>query len=675
VTLPAAHSRVETPRRRARRRPFEGLYVAAATGRCASEADDEEALLAGVTALIRDALRPSRCGFLLPDESGEGLRPARSFHGPSPHPLPAVPLGSGTVGAVAESGEPRRVDEREPAPDDSPVGEGGSRSEVCVPLKVGSRVLGVLDAQSERARAFDEEDERLLVVVASQVANALERLRSEAARRRGEELYRAYFTASPLAVFVSDDRGRYLEVNGAACALTGYGADELLRMSISDLLATDGAADLRARFTGHLALGGARHEVRIRRKDAQVRHCLVHAVAFGPDRLLGFLLDITDRREAEEKLRESEERFRGLSEASMEGILIHDGGRIVDVNQALCELGGYAWHELVGRDVFQLVAPEDRERVRRLLQEQFDRPYEMIGLRRDGSRIPLEVRARSFVFRGRVLRVGALRDMTERRRAEAVRETLIRDLAAKNVELERFTDAVSHDLKSPLITIRGFAEHLRADLRADRRDRLPEDALRVAEAAETLQLMLDHLVELSRAGRSVGPPGPVPLAEVVVEALQLVEGRRAASEVRVDISPDLPVVFGDHPRLLQVFQNLLDNAIKFSAPRRPGIVRVEARSPQGGDVTVVVRDNGVGIDPAHQERVFGPFEKLDPHGEGAGIGLALVRRIVEALGGRAWIQSRGRGEGCEVWVRLPGVPSPEGVASTESRAAAARRVG
>jgi PAS domain S-box-containing protein len=674
VTSPRSRSRVRAAARRSKR-PVDALRVAAATGWCASEADDEEALLAGVTALIRNALPASRCGFLLLDEAGGGLRPASSFHARHAAPPPLVPLGSGTVGRVAESGKPRRVEQREPAPDDSPAGEGGTRSEVCVPLKLGARVLGVLDAQSERARAFGEEDERLLVVVASQVANALERLRTEAAHRRGEELFRAYFTASPLAVFVSDDRGRYLEVNGATCALTGYGADELRRMSISDLLVTDGAADLRDRFNGLLALGGGRHEVRIRRKDAEVRHCLVHAASFGPDRLLGFLLDITDRREAEEKLRESEERFRGLSEASMEAILIHDGGRIVDVNQALCELGGYAWHELVGRDVFHLVAPEDREKVRRLLEEQFDRPYEMNGLRRDGSRIPLEVRARSFVFRGRVLRVAALRDVTERRRAETVREALIRDLEAKNVELERFTDAVSHDLKSPLITIRGFVDYLLADMRAGRRDRLPEDALRVAEAAGRMQLMLDHLVELSRAGRSVGPPGPVPLTEVVAEALRLVEGRRAASDVDVEIAGDLPVVVGDRARLLQVFQNLLDNAVKFSAARRPGHVRVETAAREENEATIVVRDDGVGIDPAHQERVFGLFEKLDPRAEGAGIGLALVRRIVDALGGRAWIQSRGRGLGCEVWLRLPAARSAERLAPTGSQAAAARRAG
>ena len=141
-------------------------------------------------------------------------------------------------------------------------------------------------------------------------------------------------------------------------------------MSIADVLAGDDAPQLAERLVGLLALGAGRNEIRIRRKDGSVRHCLVHASTIGADRLLGLLLDITDRKEAEEKLRESEERFRSLSEAAFEAILVHDGGRIVDVNHALCELGGYSWHELVGRDGFELIAPEYRELVyRNLLAE------------------------------------------------------------------------------------------------------------------------------------------------------------------------------------------------------------------------------------------------------------------------------------------------------------------
>jgi signal transduction histidine kinase len=239
-----------------------------------------------------------------------------------------------------------------------------------------------------------------------------------------------------------------------------------------------------------------------------------------------------------------------------------------------------------------------------------------------------------------------------------VRESLIRDLEAKNAELERFTHTVSHDLKAPLITIRGFSEFLLRDLGDGRWERFAEDARRIKDAAGQMQRLLDHLVELSQAGRGAAPPAPVPLEVVASEALRLVEGRRADSGVKVELTPGLPVVLGDHPRLVQVFQNLLDNAVKFTAGSDEPVVSVEPGPREPGEATVVVRDNGRGIDPAHQQRVFGLFEKLDPRCEGTGVGLAVVKRIVETHGGRARLESRGEGCGTEVWITLPTPPDP-----------------
>jgi PAS domain S-box-containing protein len=651
------------------RRNLDELRVVAAVAEVVADAPDEETLLGRTTAIIREVFFPDNCGFLLRDESAPVLHHVPSFHTRRPREeLVSFALGTGISGRVAASGQARRIDDVCGEPDYLEL-DPGMRSEVCVPLKVGARVLGVLDAESTRVAAFTERDERLLTVVASHVASALERLRHEEALRASGDLYRAYFTASPLGVFVSDTRGRYLEVNGAACAMTGYTREELLGMSVPDLLVADEAEE-RARLSGILALGTGRHEIRIRRKDASNRHCLVHASTVGSDRLLGFLLDITDRKEAEEKLREDEERFRGLSEASFEAILIHEGGAIVDVNQATCELSGYAWHELVGRSAFELVVPEDRERVYRNLLREYDRPYEITVLRRDGSRLPIEVRARSYSYRGKILRVVALRDVSEQKKDEQIRESLIRELEAKNAELERFGYTVSHDLKAPLVTIRGFADHVERDAREGRTAHLSQDAARIAEAAARMQRLLDELLELSRAGQPVGPPGAVAIEEVVREALRLVAGDLAARAVRVEVGERLPVVFGNRSRLVQVFQNVLANAAKFASPSGDAVVRVEARPPKDALVTVVVRDNGIGIDPRHQERVFGLFEKLDPRGTGTGIGLALVRRIVEMHGGRAWVESEGLGKGTAVCMALP-VHAPAGAEAAPATAVGA----
>ncbi len=652
------------------RRGFDEQRVITSVAEAAAAATDEQALLERATDLLREAFFPDNCGFILSDAGGGHLRHARSFHTRRP-PGEVVPIafGSGIVGGVAASGLARRVEDvsREPA---YLPGDPDMRSEICVPLKVGSRVLGVFDAESARPGAFTETDERLLTVLAAHVASAVERLRSAEALRQGSELYRAYFTASPIALFVSDTRGRYLEVNGAACALTGYAREELVGLSIADLLAGEDPRGLGERLVGLLALGGARSEVRILRKDRTVRHCLVHASTVGPDRMLGMLLDITDRREAEEKLRDSEERFRGLSEAAFEAILVHDGGRIVDVNQALCDLGGYSWHELVGRDGFDLIDPEHREAVYRNLLAEHAGPYEVECLRRDGSRIPVEVQGRSFPYRGQVHRVVAVRDVSERKKAERVRESLIRELEAKNAELERFGYTVTHDLKAPLVTIRGFADYLERDARAGRTDRLASDAARVTEAVAKLQRLLDELFELSRAGRAVGPPVAVPAEELVQEALRLVRGRSEATGARVEVVGPLPVVFGDRARLVQVFQNLLDNAMKFAGGSAPPVITVETRPEEGEQAVLVVRDNGIGVDTRHRDRVFELFEKLDPRAEGSGVGLALVRRIVESHGGRVWIESEGEGAGTAAVVSLP-LAAP--VAAGPTKAAARPR--
>jgi len=647
------------------RRNVADLRVVAEVADAVSTAADEQTLLARVTELVRDAFFPDNCGFLMLDAEQRVLLHAASFHARRGRgEMSPLATDAGVVGSVVRSGAARRVDDVWAEPDYLAL-DPDMRSEICVPLKVGSRLLGVFDAESRRPGAFSADDERLLHVVAAHVAGALERLRAATAAREGEELYRAYFTASPIALFVADGRGRYLEVNGAACALSGRAREELVGLSIADILAPD-AADQAERLLGLLAMGGGPSETRIRRKDGSIRHCLVHATAIGAERLLGLLLDITDRREAEEKLRESEQRFRSLSEASLEAIFIHDGGRIVDVNQALCELGGYSWHELVGRDAFEVVAPEYREQVYRQLLVEHERPCEIELLRRDGGRVPVEVQGRSFPFRDRILRVVSVRDLSDRKLAAAVREALIRELEAKNGELERFGFTVTHDLKAPLVTIRGFAEHLERDLRAGNEERVRDDARRIGEAVGRLSRMLEDLLMLSRAGRPVGPPTAVPAEDLIRDALRLVADRLEASRAAVVVQGPMPVVYGDRARLVQVFQNLIDNAVKFAAGAAEPRVTIEARGTLDGRATLVVRDNGIGVDARHRERVFAPFEKLDVRSEGDGVGLAVVRRIVESHGGRVWLEAVAAGEGTAVFLTLPAPPR-----ASEAKAGAA----
>jgi len=246
-------------------------------------------------------------------------------------------------------------------------------------------------------------------------------------------------------------------------------------------------------------------------------------------------------------------------------------------------------------------------------------------------------------------------ELKERKQIEREREALISELKIKNDELERFTYTVSHDLKAPLITIRGFLGYLEEDVMKGDTERMHADMTRIVDATDKMQTLLNELLELSRIGRIMNPPELVPFADIAQEALDLVRGNIEAHGVRVNLGPNLPAVYGDHPRLVEVMQNLMDNACKFMGEQsEPRIDIGQRETDEYGHPVFYVRDNGIGIEPQYQERIFELFHKLDAHTEGTGVGLALVKRIVEVHGGRIWVESEGIGKGTSFYFTLPG---------------------
>ena len=225
----------------------------------------------------------------------------------------------------------------------------------------------------------------------------------------------------------------------------------------------------------------------------------------------------------------------------------------------------------------------------------------------------------------------------ERRKAED-------ELRQKTAEMERFTYTVSHDLKSPLVTINTFIGYLEKDLRAQNMDSVDKDLAYVHGAAEKMGSLLNELLQLARLGSTKIPPTEATLQEIAHEALNLVAGQIAARGVRVEVTEDPIWLFGDRRRLVEVFQNLLDNAVKFLGDQAHPWIEIGAEEA-GDELVFFVRDNGQGIDPRHQAKLFGLFEKLDPQTPGAGMGLAMAQRIVEMHGGKIWAQSDGLGQG------------------------------
>ncbi|MDD4891372.1 MAG: ATP-binding protein [Phycisphaerae bacterium] len=357
-----------------------------------------------------------------------------------------------------------------------------------------------------------------------------------------------------------------------------------------------------------------------------------------------------EKAEVAEGLRASEVRYRRLFEAARDGILILDAkmGLVVDVNPFLVEMLGFSREHFLEKKVWELGffgdAIASQANFTRLQEVGYVR-YEDMPLRAaDGRRIDVEFVSNVYEVNGRRVIQCNIRDTTERRRAAAAILQKSEELARANDELTRFTYTVSHDLKSPVVTIRTFLGYLEKDTAGRDTERMGKDVGYIRTAAEKMSRMLDELLELSRIGRKVNPFVDAPLQAVVKDALDLVAGQIAERGVRVDVTAEPILLHGDRPRLVEVFQNLLDNAVKFMGDQPAP--RIEVGVEQACDETLLfVRDNGIGIDPRHQPKLFGLFEKLDPRTDGTGMGLAIVRRVVEVHGGSIWVESAGPGKG------------------------------
>jgi signal transduction histidine kinase len=239
---------------------------------------------------------------------------------------------------------------------------------------------------------------------------------------------------------------------------------------------------------------------------------------------------------------------------------------------------------------------------------------------------------------------GAILDIAEIKNKDAA-------LQQKSAEMERFTYSVSHDLKSPLVTIRTFAGYLTQDAAGDP-TQLKKDIEYIQDAAQRMHLLLDELLHMSRVGRVSTVQSDIPFNRLAQEAAGAVAGRLSARAARLDIKEDPIVLRGDHSRLEEVWQNLVENAVKYMGEQtEPQItIGVDRRARE---TVFYVQDNGMGIEEEHQARIFDLFEKLDDSTEGTGFGLALVKRIVELYQGRIWVESAGLGKGSTFRFTLP----------------------
>ncbi len=372
---------------------------------------------------------------------------------------------------------------------------------------------------------------------------------------------------------------------------------------------------------------------------------------------------IAERKRAEDALAQERELLATVINLLPDSVYVKDRDcRFLLANQTLiARLGKSSPSEVLGLSDRDFFPPEEAARFRadeepvlagEVVSEQESRTVLPTGVTLTllNTKVPLRNRQGDIVGL-----VGVGRDITERKRVEEEREHLIRELEAKNAELERFTYTVSHDLKSPLITIKGFAGALLQDVAVGRQERVQHDLQRISAATDKMADLLKDLLELSRIGRMMNPPTDVKLDKLVPEVLELLAGIIQQRPIQVTVQPGLPTVRGDRRRLTEVFQNLIENAVRFLGDQAQPCIEIGVRG-EGAERVFFVRDNGMGIEPRYHETVFGLFNKLDARTPGTGIGLALVRRIVEVHGGRIWVESAGARQGATFCFTLPSTP-------------------
>jgi len=365
--------------------------------------------------------------------------------------------------------------------------------------------------------------------------------------------------------------------------------------------------------------------------------------------------DISERKRAEEALRKSEEKYCSLVESTEDSVYLVDRDcRYLFMNEKHLSRIGLPVDKIIGKTYGELHSEDETEEFAEIVERVFEtgKSVQHEHRSRRDNRYFLRTLSPVKDSEGGLTAVTVVsKDITERKRVEEERERLLEELEAKSTELERFAYTVSHDLRSPLITIQGFTDMVQTDLAQNEVEKAKDNLKFIDKAAITMDQLLSATLQLSRAGRMMNPPEDVPFSEIVEDALEQTAAQIKSSGVEVSVAKDFSPVHVDRMRIAEVLVNLIGNSINYRGEQPHPKIEIEHRIDNGERV-FFVRDNGIGIDPGQHEKVFELFYRVDRGGEGTGAGLAIVKRIIEVHNGRIWIESE-KGKGCTICFTLP----------------------
>ncbi|MBW8034596.1 MAG: PAS domain S-box protein [Planctomycetes bacterium] len=399
--------------------------------------------------------------------------------------------------------------------------------------------------------------------------------------------------------------------------------------------------------------------------------------------ILGSYEDITVRKRAEEALASSESKFRSLAQTASSAIISADSnGDIIFWNPAAEKMFGFSEDEAIGSSLVMIMPDRYHEIHKKGLERVVTtgktrisgKTIELYGLKKDGSEFPLELSLSKWNTPEGMFFTAILNDITIRKNDQTEREQLLRAVAAKNEELESIVYTASHDLRSPLVNIDGFSQELAyscddavalfrevelpCELEKKLEDVLTEDIPTslnfIRSSANKMDMLVKGLLKLSRLGRAVFEIKPLDMNKMFAHIQRTMQYQinESCAEVVIEEVPDCQ---GDAGQIHQVFTNIIDNALKYLDAEKKGLIRISGRCEDGRSI-YSIQDNGVGIDPGHKERVFEIFHRLNLAGaiRGEGIGLTIVKRIIDRHGGKVWVDSEA-GQGTTFHISLPSV--------------------
>jgi PAS domain S-box-containing protein len=472
-----------------------------------------------------------------------------------------------------------------------------------------------------------------------------------------EAKYRGLLEAAPDAMVVVNQRGDIVLVNVQAEKRFGYRRDELLGQKVKNIIPEGFAErliadDARSAAEALAQQIGTGIELSGRRKDgSEFPLELMLSPLESTEGILvtAAIRDISVRKAAERHLAQMEGRYRGLLEAAPDAMVVVDqAGDIVLLNVQAEKQFGYRRDELLGQKVTNIIPTGFAERLvsdglrsaEDALAQQIGTGIELSGRRKDGSEFPLELMLSPLESAEGTLITAAIRDISVRKAAEADLVQNVQDLNRSNQELEQFANIASHDLQEPLRMVASYTQLLSRRYKGKLDSDADEFIAYAVDGASRMQRLIQDLLAYSRVGSKGGNLRDISSDNALQQALQNLRGVIQDSGALVTHDP-LPTVMADEIQLIQLFQNLVGNAIKY---QKPGVPKVQISAARNGAKkwTFSVKDNGLGIESQYFERIFGMFQRLHKREEfaGTGIGLAICKKIVERHGGRISVESQ-----------------------------------